>query len=306
MQHYQKPPGGRLNARPATRIVCWTDNKKQEIPMKTVDVHGAQIPALGFGTFELSPDDTVRMVDAAIQTGYRHIDTARMYRNEEAVGEAIATGPVRRDELWVTSKVWPDQFREGDLERSVEDSLEKLEMDYLDLVLLHWPNPDVPLAETIRALDRVKREGLSRFIGVSNFTVDLLNEALALSDEEMITNQIEYHPFIDQRKIVSRTRDSAMAVTAYCPLAQGRVFDDPTLQDIAEQHGKNPGQVALRWLIQQERTVAIPRTSSEDHVRDNFHIFDFALTDREMEEISRLHRPDGRIIDPAGLAPDWD
>lgn len=274
--------------------------------MRTVNAQGASIPALGFGTFELSPEDARRMVAHALRTGYRHIDTAQIYRNETAVGEAIAASGVARDELFLTTKVWVDRFADGDLQRSLEESLKRLHTDYVDLLLLHWPNPDVPLQETVQALNETRTMGLARHIGISNFTVELTERAVAVSEAPLVTNQIEYHPFLDQRPVTDALARHHMALTAYCPLARGKVFSDPTLDRIGRAHGKNAGQVALRWLLQQDNVVALPRTANEAHAEANLDVFDFELTEHQMQEIWSLHSPQGRLISPEGLAPEWD
>jgi len=274
--------------------------------MESVDVKGASLPKLGFGTFEL-PGATARArVAEALETGYRHIDTAQMYGNESDVGAGIRDSGLDRGNIWLTTKVWVDRFRDGDLQRSAEESLERLGTDYLDLLLLHWPNPDVPLAETIAALNDVRRRGLARHIGVSNFTVALVREAVSHSDAPLVTDQVEYHPRLSQAPVLTELRRQGMALTAYCPLAKGRMFRDETVTAIAERHGKHPAQVILRWHYQQPGVVAIPRSSKAEHVRANFDIFDFELSDDEMRRISGLAREDGRIINPASLAPDWD
>jgi len=274
--------------------------------MHKVHAQGADIPAIGFGTFELSPDDARRMVRHALGCGYRHIDTAQIYGNERAVGAGLQDSGLDRAAIFLTTKVWVDHFRDGDLQASVEESLERLDTDYVDLLLLHWPNPSVPLAETIGALNEVRETGRARHIGVSNFTVALLRDAAATSAAPLVTNQIEYHPFLDQRPVIDALAHEHMALTAYCPLAQGRVFTEPTLQRVGAVHGKNAGQVALRWLVQQDNVVAIPRSVNPTHIEANMDIFDFELNESEMREIESLHSPDGRIINPGGLAPDWD
>jgi len=274
--------------------------------MHDVHAHGARIPALGFGTFQLEPDDAHRMVRYALGIGYRHIDTAQMYRNEEAVGRGIQDAGLGRDAVFLTTKVWVDRFADGDLQRSVEESLKRLDTGYVDLLLLHWPNPDIALADTIKALNEVRAAGMARHIGVSNFNIALLEQAVALSSAPLVTNQVEYHPFLDQTPVQRALSHHHMALTAYCPLAQGRVFGDATLERIAHAHDKSPGQVALRWLLQQEGVVAIPRSKREAHADANRAIFDFALTDTEMAEINALRSARGRLISPSSLAPDWD
>jgi 2,5-diketo-D-gluconate reductase B len=277
----------------------------KEQAMIYVSAHGARMPALGLGTWQLSGNVARRMVGYALEVGYRHIDTAQMYGNESEVGAAIANSGVARDDIWLTTKIWPDNFRDGALQRAAEQSVRRLGT-VPDLLLLHWPNPSVPLAETVRALNAAKRRGLARHIGISNFTVALIREARALSEEPLIVDQVEYQPYLSQDTVREELRTHGMALIAYSPLAQGRVFGDPTLARIGERHGRNPGQVTLRWLIQQEGVAAIPRSSREAHAEANLAIFDFTLSDAEMAEIAALAQPGGRRVDPAGMAPRWD
>jgi 2,5-diketo-D-gluconate reductase B len=234
------------------------------------------------------------MVEAALEIGYRHVDTAQMYGNEAEVGAALRGSGLPRGELFVTTKVWPDRFRAGDLQRSVEESLARLGLDRVDLLLLHWPSPTVPLAETVDALNDAAAHGWAAHIGISNFTGALVEQAVALSGRPLATNQVEYHPFRDQRALLADCRRRGLSVTAHRPLARGRVFDDPTLAGIARRHGRTPGQVALRWLVQQDGVVAIPRSSKPEHARDNFGIDGFTLGAREMAEIAALASPRGR------------
>lgn len=273
--------------------------------MLIVKANGAEIPVIGFGTWQLSGAECERAVDAALADGYRHVDTAQAYDNESEVGRAIRGSFVKREEVFLTSKIWMDDMREGDLQRSVEGSLERLATNCLDLLLLHWPNPAVPLKETMAALCDVKDRGLTHHIGVSNFTVDLLDEAVAHADEPLVTNQVEYHPFLDQSAVLAACRTHGLALTAYSPLAQGKVFRNETLRRIAEAKDKSPGQVAIRWLIQQEDVVAIPRSADREHIRQNNDVFTFELTPSEINEIGRLAAPDGRMINPE-WAPEWD
>ena len=273
--------------------------------MRVVTVRDVHVPALGLGTYCLNGEAALRMVSYALDIGYRHIDTAQEYRNEAEIGAAISASSVPRQDIWLTTKVWLDRFRDGDLQRSVEESVRRLRTEP-DLLLLHWPNPRVPLRATIEALNDVKRRGLSKHIGVSNFTVALMRKALALSREPLLVNQVEYHPYLSQRTVLDMLRAHGMALIAYSPLALGRVFRDPTLRSMGERYGKNPGQVALRWLLQQESVLAIPRSSHEAHVKSNLDVFDFQLSASDMAEISALASPQGRLVDPAGLAPAWD
>lgn len=269
-------------------------------------IHGAQIPALGFGTFLLNKPDARRMVEVALGIGYRHIDTASIYHNETEVGQAIKASSVVRDALFLTTKTWIDSFHEGALEAAAEASLRRLGTDYVDLLLLHWPHREVPMEETLGALQRVQRAGKARHIGISNHTADQMQRAHDIvSPGTLVTNQVEYHPFLAQRSVLTRARDLGMLVTAYCPLAQGKVLGEPVLQDIGSRYEKNAAQVALRWLIQQDAVLAIPRTRTPAHARANFEITDFALTDADMASIDRL-QGNGRIISPSDLAPEWD
>lgn len=242
---------------------------------------------------------------AALADGYRHVDTAQAYGNEAEVGRAIRGSFVKREDVFLTSKVWMDKLREGELQRSIEDSLERIGTDCIDLMLIHWHNREVPLKETMAALCDAKERGLVLHIGVSNFNVDLLDEAVAHADEPLVANQVEYHPFLNQSKMLAACRRYGMALTAYSPLAKGRVFRDETLQRIAEAKGKTGGQVAIRWLIQQESVVALPRSANPEHIRQNNDVFDFELSPSEMDEISRLAEPGGRLVNP-DWAPEWD
>lgn len=273
--------------------------------MHNVTANGATIPAIGFGTFELEPKDAETMVGHALKIGYRHIDTAQMYKNEEAVGRGIKNASVAREDIFLTTKVWTDRFADGDLQKSVAESLVRLDTDYLDLLLLHWPNPDVPLKETLSALNEVQDKGLVRNIGISNFTAPLIREAAEFSAKPLATNQVEYHPYLDQKPVLDALSEHGISLTAYCPLGRGEVFKDPTLKRIGKTYGKNAGQVALRWLIQQDKVIALPRSANPDHVATNFDVFDFELSAEEMSEIHNLHTGDGRMISPS-FAPAWD
>lgn len=273
---------------------------------QTIEAHGARIPLVGLGTWDLRGRSCARMVEEALRLGYRHIDTAEMYDNEREVGEGLRAAGVPRDEIFVTTKVWPSNFAPQALEQAVKDSLRKLKLPDVDLLLLHWPNPKVPLADTLGALCKVKRAGLARHIGVSNFTVALLDEANRLSSEPLVCDQIEIHTYLDQSKVVSACRRYGMAVVAYSPIARGGANDDKVLRRIGDRYGKSGAQVCLRWLVQQG-IIVIPRTSKPDRLRENFAIFDFALSNDDMREIGRLAHKDGRIVDYAYSGdPDWD
>ncbi|MGI9295242.1 MAG: aldo/keto reductase, partial [Pseudomonadales bacterium] len=201
--------------------------------MQTVHANGAQIPALGFGTWDLRGSVATDMVRFALDIGYRHIDTAVMYNNETEVGAGLRLSGVSRGSIFLTTKIWPTDFAPKDFHRALQTSLQRLQVDYVDLLLLHWPNPDIALADTLGTLAQARKDGLARHIGVSNFNRSLLNEAVSLCDEPLVVNQIEYHPFLDQRDMVKVMGDHDIALAAYCPIARGRVFNDPVLSDIA-------------------------------------------------------------------------
>jgi 2,5-diketo-D-gluconate reductase B len=272
--------------------------------MQFVEAKGARIPAIGLGTWELRGRTCARLVEQALKLGYRHIDTAQIYENEREVGEGLRSSRVKREELFVTTKVWTTHFAPNDLERSTKESLTKLRIPEVDLLLLHWPKPQVPLSETVGALARVKRAGLARHIGVSNFTVALINEAVGACPEPLICDQVEYHPYLDQTRVKEACARHGMALVAYSPVAKGRVKNDETLARIGKTHGKTPAQVCLRWLVQQN-VAAIPRTSRIERLSENIDVFDFALSEPEMQQVSRLASPKGRLTD-FGFAPKWD
>ncbi len=272
---------------------------------RTVKAGGAEIPVLGFGTWQLSGPDARRMVEAALTIGYRHIDTAFLYHNEREVGEAIRASGVPREEIFLTTKVWTDHFRDGDLQESAEGSMDRIGVGAVDLLLLHWPKPDPPLAETMNALNDARARGFTRHIGLSNFTSSLWEEAQSLSDAPLVTNQVEYHPYLGQKRLTETARRLGSSLTAWSPLAQGKVADDAVLRALADAHGKTPGQVTLRWLIQQD-VIAIPRTTKEARARENFDVFDFELSPEEMARISALGSPEGRMGDWLDPAFQWD
>lgn len=275
-------------------------------PAITVDGHA--IPLLGFGTWMLEPDDARRMVAEALRIGYRHIDTAWIYRNEAAVGDgirdAIEAGHVARDDLWLTTKIWVDHFHRDALLKQAEESAASLGFSP-DLLLLHWPKKTPSFDETLGALNEARDRGLTRSIGLSNFPSAEFREAQALSKAPLVTNQVEYHPYLKLTTLLETARDLGSSITAWSPLAQGKVADDPTLNEIGRAHGKTPGQVTLRWLIQQN-VIAIPRTGKESRAAENFDIFDFQLTPEQMDRIHALARPGGRLGDWIDPAFKWD
>jgi diketogulonate reductase-like aldo/keto reductase len=276
--------------------------------MNVVEANGARIPAIGFGTLTLKDAGCVEAVKTALAVGYRHIDTAERYGNEAEVGEGLHQGlsanGLKREDVFVTTKVYHDKLKAADFARSFDESLQKLRLPWVDLLLIHWGNPKVPLAETVEALCKTKKEGRARHVGVANFTVAMVEEAAKLATEPLVTNQIEVHPFLDQSKVVAACKKHGLAVTAYCPIARGKVPGNETLERIGKAHGKSGAQVSLRWLVQQ-RLIVIPRTAKREHMEQNLAVFDFTLNEAEMAEIGKLKRPDGRVVNPPH-APQWD
>jgi diketogulonate reductase-like aldo/keto reductase len=272
--------------------------------MLIITANGANIPAIGLGTWELRGRACARIVEQALRLGYRHIDTAQVYENEREVGDGARASGLKRAEMFVTTKVWTNHFAPNDLVRSTKESLARLRMTEVDLLLLHWPNPQIPLEETLGGLVRARELGLTRHIGVSNFTVGLIEEAVAKSAAPLVCNQVEYHPYLDQTKVLAACRENGLALVAYSPVAKGRVKNAEALNRIGARYGKTAAQVCLRWLVQQN-VVAIPRTSKVERLSENIDIFDFALDDAEMEEIFAMGTRGGRITD-FGFAPKWD
>jgi 2,5-diketo-D-gluconate reductase B len=267
--------------------------------------HGAQIPTIGFGTSQLG--DCTEVVAQALELGYRHIDTAWKYGSEKGVGAGMRASRVPREQIFLATKVSHEYLRADDFARSVDESLRNLQVDYVDLLHVHWPTIDnIPLAETMGALAKAKRQGKTRHIGVANFNIALLEEAIRLCPEPLVTLQAEYHPYLDQSKVLAACRRLGLVFTAYCPLARGRVFNDPLLGEIARAKQRTIAQIALRWLVQQGNIAAIPRSANSQHMADSLQVFDFELTTHEMSRISALKRSDGRIANPKGRAPPWD
>ncbi len=273
--------------------------------MTVVRSDAGAIPALGFGTYGMSGQLLVDLVREAVRGGFQHVDTGQIYRNEAEVGEGIRQSGLKRDSVFVTTKVWVSNYGRG-FAASVDDSLGRLGMEHVDLLLLHWPNPEVPLAHQIDALNAMVDAGKARHIGVSNFTIAMMEEASRLSNHKLLTNQFEYHPYLGQRRLVEATREQGLAVTAYCGMAVGRVFQEPLLQDLARYYDRSVAQIVLRWLVQQEKVAALSRTTSIERLAGNVAIFDFSLEETDMGRISALARPGSRIVDPPGLGPQWD
>jgi len=272
--------------------------------MQTIEANGAKIPAVGLGTWELNGSVGSRIVEQALRLGYRHLDCALIYGNEKEVGEGLHASGVKREDVFITTKVPHTQLAPPALERAVKQSLANLRVSDVNLLLIHWPNPQIPLAETMGAMAKMKREGYARHIGISNFTVQLIDEAVKLSSEPIVTNQIEWHPYLDEEKVRAACRKHGIAITAYCPIARGRAGGDETMARIGKTYGKSAGQVSLRWLVQ-KGAIVIPRTSKVERLTENMSIFDFELSAADMAEVDALAKPAGRVVS-VGWAPKWD
>ncbi|MGM3390101.1 2,5-didehydrogluconate reductase DkgB [Stutzerimonas stutzeri] len=264
------------------------------------------IPAFGLGTFRLKGQQVIDSVTMGLELGYRHIDTAQIYENEAEVGQAIAESPVPREELFVTTKIWTSNLGADRLLPSLEESLNKLRLERVDLTLVHWPSPndELPVADYLARMMEAKARGLTRAIGISNFTVTHMQQAInAIGAENIATNQVEVHPFLQNRKVIDFARQHGIHITAYMPLAYGKVMQDDTLKRIGQAHNASPAQVALAWLLQQGFAV-IPSSTKRDNLAANLAAQQLRLTDQEMQQIATLDRNE-RLANP-GFAPEWD
>ncbi len=273
-----------------------------------VTANGAAIPPIGLGTSQLLDEVGVASVKSALQAGYRFIDTAARYENEVAVGEGLRASGVSRKDVFLLTKVYWTNLAAADFRQSTEDSLKRLGVDEVDLLLIHWPNPKIPLAETVGALNDMKTHGLTRHIGVANFTTAHIEEAVRLSAAPLVVNQCEYHPYLDQSKVLAACRRHGMAFMSYSPLRQanaGGPLEDPLIRGIAEVKRVSPAQVILRWHIQQPGVIAIPRSTNPERIAQNIDLDGFSLSDKEMADISALARTGGRKVKPAH-SPIWD
>ena len=271
----------------------------------TIKAGAANIPALGLGTYGLNGEACSKIVAQAAAIGYRHFDTAAMYGNEEAVGAGLRAAGLPRSEVFVTTKVMSEHIADGALQRSAEQSLARLKLDTVDLLLIHWPNPRIPLKASIKALCDARKRGLARHIGVSNFPSALLEEALGHASEEIVANQCEYHPRLAQTKLIETCRRHSIAFTSYCPLGRGDVLSEPVVLEIARAHHKTPAQIVLRWHVQQPGVAAIPKSGTPSRLSENINIFDFALSESDMARLFALQLQNGRMVQPAH-SPRWD
>lgn len=258
-------------------------------------ISGDEIPQLGLGTWPLKGDQCARTISIAIEMGYRHLDTAVFYGNHRGVGRGVRDAAVDRNEVFITSKVWPDKLAYDDVLSECERSLKELQLETLDLLLIHWPSQTVPLEETLRAYARLRDEGKIRHAGVSNFTASRLNRAIEADIVPIEVNQVEYHPYLDQQKLLEFCRSRGVVLTAYAPLAKGQAVHDELLAGIGKKYDKTAAQVSLRWLVQKGISV-IPKAGNEQHLRQNMDIFDWSLSDEDVDRIE-TELPRTRLFD---------
>lgn len=272
--------------------------------MQLIEAHGARIPTIGLGTMTLKGDVCVQAVKTALQIGYRHLDTAAHYGNEAENGQGFRESGIRREDVFITTKVRQGDLNADDFRRVIDQSLKNLRLSYVDLLLIHWNNPDIPFKISVGALCQAKKDGKAKHVGVANFTTTMLDEAWAATSEPLVCNQIEMHPFINQDKVLAACKKHGMAVVAYCPIARGKVPGADALERIGKVHNKTAAQVSLRYLVQMG-VSAIPRTANPEHLKENLNIFDFGLSTEEMAELKALNAANMRVVNPPH-APKWD
>ena len=272
--------------------------------MQFVEAHGARIPMIGLGTMTLKGDICVQAVKAALDMGYRHLDSAAFYGNEVENGEGMRQSSVRREDILLCTKVRQEHLRPADFVKVIDQSLINFKLPYVDLLLIHWNNKDIPFKESIGALCQAKKDGKTKHVGVANFTSKMLDEAWAVTTEPLVCNQIEVHPFINQDKVIAASKKQGMAIVAYVPIARGKVPGADALERIGKTHGKSAAQVSLRYLVQLG-CCSIPRTATPAHMKENLDVFDFNLSDAEMAELKKLNATNMRVVNPPH-APVWD
>jgi 2,5-diketo-D-gluconate reductase B len=272
--------------------------------MQFVEAHGCRIPQIGLGTMTLKEDVCVQAVKTALQVGYDHLDTAAFYGNEKEVGEGLRASGVKRESVFICTKVRENNLTPENFVKSLDQSLANLQLPFVDLLLIHWNNKDIPFKVSVSALCQAKTDGKAKHVGVANFTTKMLDEAWAVTTEPLVCNQIEMHPFINQDKVVAASKKHGMAVVAYCPIARGKVPGADALERIAKAHNKSAAQVSLRYLVQMG-VCAIPRTATPAHLKANIDVFEFKLSDTEMADLKKLNATNMRVVNPPH-APVWD
>ncbi len=256
----------------------------EKIPVKKL-ADGNEIPKIGLGTWKLRGRECAETVEAALEIGYNHIDTAEMYGNESVIGEVIEDHD--RENLFITSKVWPTNLRHDDVIESCKSSLESLGTSYLDLYLIHWPNESIPLSETIRAMEELHDDGKVRSIGVSNFTAPQVKEAIEIADIPITVNQVEFHPLLYQEELQEFCKNQEVSIISYAPLARTKAFDEPIVRELARKYEKSPAQIVLRWGIQ-VGAIVIPKASSRKHLKENIRVFGWELDRGDVEKINGI------------------
>ncbi|MDA0746090.1 MAG: aldo/keto reductase [bacterium] len=256
--------------------------------METLELlSGHSMPVVGLGTWPMKEDQCKQAVTSALALDYTHFDTAYMYKNQREIGEALREAGANREELFITSKIWHDHLKYEDALSQADEILQELNMDYVDLLLIHWPNDDVPMEDTFKALKEIHNAGKARSIGVSNFSVAQMKKAREVSGVPICANQIKYHPGHEQRDILTYCQEHNIIVTAYSPLAKQEIFGNPALTTVAQAHGKTPAQIALRWLLQ-KNIIVIPKASSREHLQENLDVFNWKLSTEDMDRIDQM------------------
>ncbi|MEL6251853.1 MAG: aldo/keto reductase [Bacteroidota bacterium] len=272
--------------------------------MRTVHIKGAEIPVIGMGTYTIKGPGAAELIAEALEMGYTYLDSAQMYGNESDISKGIKLAGAEREDVFVLTKVHPENTYPDKFLASVEDSLRNLGLDHVDLLLIHWPNPKVPVQHAIAELMKAQEKGYAKFIGVSNFNISMVQTALDMG-AEIVTNQVEYHCFLNQDKLKNFLQQHGISLTAYSPLGQGMVIGNPVLKEIGDKYSKTEAQVALRWLIEQDQVLAIPRSSSKKRLASNLEVFDFWLSEEDKQAIDKLRFTNRRMVDWQ-YSPDWD
>lgn len=272
--------------------------------MKFITVGDRSVPAIGLGTYTINGSEAVDIIRTAIQLGYRHIDTAQLYENESEVGDALIQSGVPREEIYLVTKVWPSNLSKERFIPSVEESLQKLKTDFVDLLLIHWPHHVYAVEDYIHLLIEAKRTGLAKDIGVSNFNISQIKAALS-AGSDIVTNQVEFHPWINQVRLRQKMSELNIRLTAYCPLAQGRMFHFKQLEVLAAKYLKSTAQILLRWIIQKDDILAIPRSIKPDRLEENLNVFDFNIDDDDMALMDAWKLENRRFVGAQNGAK-WD